>query len=63
MKGYADLGLEALSIADALRGTFKLPKLAIAIGNADWDSEQFLRDKKTELQTRKALDRVGDSDI
>jgi hypothetical protein len=53
LEGYADLGLEALSIADALRGTFKLPKLTIAIGNADWDSEQFLRDKKLNFRPAK----------
>ena len=52
-EGYADLGLEALSIGDALRSAFNLPKISIAVGNADWDSGQYLRDKKCEMQKRK----------
>lgn len=48
-EGYADLGLEALSIATALRRKFDLPKPSIAIGNPDWDSARFLREKKEEM--------------
>lgn len=58
-EGYADLGVEALSIAEALRGEFKLPKSSIAIGNPDWDSGNFLRDKKAEVLRRREAERVA----
>ena len=51
-EGYADLGLEALSIADELRSTFKLEKISIGMGNPDWDPAQILRDKKRQIDGR-----------
>lgn len=45
-EGYADLGLEAASIASTLRSQFTLPESSIEIGNLDWDSTVFLQETK-----------------
>lgn len=58
-EGYADLGVEALSIAEALRREFKLSKASIAIGNPDWDSGKFLRDKKADVLRRREAERAA----
>ncbi|KHS45834.1 hypothetical protein [Novosphingobium subterraneum] len=58
-EGYADLGLEALSIVDALRRKFNLPQSSIAIGNPDWDSTKFLRQKKGEVLHLRAAERAS----
>ncbi|WP_421852657.1 hypothetical protein [Novosphingobium sp.] len=58
-EGYADLGLEAFAIVDALRRKFSLPKNSIAIGNPDWDSAKFLRQKKEEVLRLKAAERAS----
>ena len=48
-EGYADLGLEALSIATALRRQFNLPLTSMEAGNYNWDAARFFRKKKEEL--------------
>ena len=58
-EGYADLGLEALEIIAALRRTFRLPKPSIAIGNPDWDSARFLRQKKNEVLSLRESERAA----
>ncbi len=58
-EGYADLGLEALALVDALRRKFSLRKNSIAIGNLDWDSGKFLRQKKEEVLRLKAAERAA----
>lgn len=58
-EGYADLGLEALALVDALRRKFSLRKNSIAIGNLDWDSGKFLRQKKEEVLRLKAAEQAA----
>lgn len=60
-EGYADLGLEALEIIAALRGSFGLPKPAIAIGNPDWDAARFLRQKKDEMLSLRETERAANN--
>lgn len=62
-EGYADLGLEALSISKSLRNTFKLPVASIEIGNPDWDSASFLREKKEEVRRLKEAERASSAEL
>lgn len=48
-EGYADLGLEALSIATVLRRQFNLPLTSMEAGHHNWDAARFFRKKKEEL--------------
>lgn len=48
-EGYADLGLEALSIASELRRRFSLPLTSMEVANRNWDAAHFFRKKKAEL--------------
>ena len=59
-EGYADLGLEALGIAEELRRQFKLPKSLIAIGNPDWNSTKFLQGKKAEVERLRKIEIAGE---
>jgi len=59
-EGYADLGLEAASIALALRSQFELPESAIEIGNLDWNAVAFLQESKNSVITaREAQQRLS----
>lgn len=58
-EGYADLGIEALGIVAALRRQFKLPEPSIDIGDPEWDSGKFLRDKKVELVKIREAERAS----
>lgn len=49
-EGYADLGLEALGIANELRRQFKLPLTSLEAGNHNWDAARFFRKKKEEVE-------------
>jgi hypothetical protein len=60
-EGYADLGIEALSIVTALRRQFKLPKPSIEIGNPDWDSGSFFRNKKEEVLRMREAERAANA--
>ncbi len=53
-KGYARLGLEAISIIDHLRATYKLPKKTHATENADWNSKSILEEKIKNLDEQKS---------
>lgn len=53
-EGYANLGLEALSLVDELRKTYKLPESAIYKWNPDWNPRQYLKQKKSEVEERQA---------
>lgn len=58
-EGYADLGVEALSIVAALRRQFKLPEPSINIGDPEWDSGRFFREKKVELEKVREAERAS----
>jgi hypothetical protein len=48
-EGYANLGLKAISLTDALRATYKLPSENFEI-NPNWNAKQFLEEKITKLE-------------
>lgn len=58
-EGYANLGIEALSLADEVRTEFKLPKISIKMGNSDWDTGAFLRAKTNEIQKRQQINQAA----
>ncbi len=53
--GYANLGLEAISIARELRKEFSLPAIPAKISTHNWDAQEFLQSKRDEIENcRKA---------
>lgn len=68
-EGYANLGLEAIFLADKLRHEFKLPQLSIEMRDPNWDAGEFFRKKKLEIKNanltsekleNNMLDELGD---
>jgi len=62
-EGYADLGLEALSITTALRRKFNLPEPSIAIGDPEWDSATFFREKKEQVFRLREAERASNAEM
>lgn len=62
-EGYADLGLEALSITTALRRKFNLPEPSIEIGDPEWDSASFFREKKEEVLRLREAERASNAEM
>lgn len=62
-EGYADLGLEALSIATALRRQFNLPLTSMEAGNRNWDAACFFRKKKEELEILWERERASNAEM
>lgn len=62
-EGYADLGLEAVSIATALRRQFNLPLTSMEVGNHNWDAARFLEKKKEELENLWERERASNAEM
>lgn len=62
-EGYADLGLEALSIATALRRQFNLPLTSMEAGHHNWDAARFFRKKKAELEVLWERERASNAEM
>lgn len=62
-EGYADLGLEALGIANELRRQFKLPLTSMEAGNHNWDAARFFRKKKEEVEILWERERASNAEM
>lgn len=62
-QGYADLGLEALSIATALRRQFNLPLTSMEVGNHNWDAARIFQRKKAEIDILLERERASNAEM
>jgi len=53
-EGYANLGLEALELADELQRECDLPERTLKTLNPDWNPREYLKQKKQEIEAQKS---------